>query len=519
MPFKAGCYNRSSRTNAKFMKDLLTQRGRGNEASKITLNERCSAVVLNKIPLKEKDPKFLLYHAIGQSGINKALAELGASISLMPYSMFLRINLGELKPTRMCIELANKSTQIPRGIMENVIVKINRFVFPVDFVVLDMKEDCKIPIILGRPFLATAHAMIDVFNKKISFEVGNETVTFDIEKSMRFPPSKDDTYHSLDTINLSILDHISGGLEPESESYTKPTLFAANIFEGKKPTTKLKKRITSWSFSCEKHKSALAWKVTDIKGYFQIPLAPDDQEKTSFTCPYRTFAYRTFSYRRMPFGLCNAPATFQWCMTTIFHDMCKDFMEVFMDDFSVFRNSFDSCLNNLSKMLARCEETNLVLNWEKCYFMVKEVIVIGHKISKAGIEEFTIEIKDKKGSKNLAADHLSRLENPKLEELDEDAIRDSFPDEHLMVINIKEAKTDPWYADYANFLKYIWDDPYLFKSCPDGIVRRCFFGEESHEILEHCHTGSTGGHYGDDITTRKVFESGFYWQTIFKDST
>ncbi|GJT14295.1 reverse transcriptase domain-containing protein [Tanacetum coccineum] len=225
-----------------------------------------------------------------------------------------------------------------------------------------------------------------------------------------------------------------------------------------------------------------------FSGYFQIPLAPEDQEKTTFTCPYGMFAYR-----RMPFGLCNAPATFQRCMTAIFHDMCKDFMEVFMDDFSVFGNSFGTCLNNLSKMLARCEEMNLVLNWEKIHFMVKEGIILGHKISKAGIKvdkakvdviaslpyptnikgirsflghvgfyrrfikdfskiahpmtqllmkdakfdfsdecirsfdilrdklittpEFTVEIKDKKGSENLAADHLSRLENPGLEEL------------------------------------------------------------------------------------------------------
>ncbi|GKB99810.1 reverse transcriptase domain-containing protein [Tanacetum coccineum] len=118
-----------------------------------------------------------------------------------------------------------------------------------------------------------------------------------------------------------------------------------------------------------------------FSGFFQIPIAPEDQEKTTFTCPYGTFAYR-----RMPFGLCNAPATFQRCMTAIFHDMVEDFMEVFMDDFSVFGHSFDQCLNNLDKMLGRCEETNLVLNWKKCYFMVKECIVLGHKISRKGIE-------------------------------------------------------------------------------------------------------------------------------------
>ncbi|GKB58934.1 reverse transcriptase domain-containing protein [Tanacetum coccineum] len=116
-------------------------------------------------------------------------------------------------------------------------------------------------------------------------------------------------------------------------------------------------------------------------GYFQIPIDPQDQEKTTFTCPYGTFAYR-----RMPFGLCNAPGTFQRYMIAIFHDMIKKTMEVFMDDFSVFGDSFDSWLSNLEKMLKRCEDTNLVLNWEKCDFICKEGIMLGHKISNSGIE-------------------------------------------------------------------------------------------------------------------------------------
>ena len=88
----------------------------------------------------------------------------------------------------------------------------------------------------------------------------------------------------------------------------------------------------------------------------------------------------------MPFGLCNAPATFQRCMVAIFHDMIEKTMEVFMDDFSIFGDSYDQCLDNLERMLSRCEETNLALNWEKCHFMVTEGIVLGHKISSEGME-------------------------------------------------------------------------------------------------------------------------------------
>ncbi|GKB97403.1 reverse transcriptase domain-containing protein [Tanacetum coccineum] len=124
-----------------------------------------------------------------------------------------------------------------------------------------------------------------------------------------------------------------------------------------------------------------------FSGYFQIPIDPKDQEKTTFTCPYRTFAYR-----RMPFGLCNAPETFQRCMMAIFHDMIEKTMEVFMDDkmiektMEVFGDSFSACLTNLDKMIKWCKDTKLALNWEKSHFMVKEGIVLGHKISRKGIE-------------------------------------------------------------------------------------------------------------------------------------
>ncbi|GJU80076.1 putative reverse transcriptase domain-containing protein [Tanacetum coccineum] len=238
---------------------------------------------------------FIIPCIIGQSGITKALANLGASISLMPYSMFLRVNLGDLKPTRMCIELANKTTQFPNGIAENVVVKIDKFVFPVDFVILDMEEDHRIPIILGRPFFATAHAMIDVYNKKISFEVGDEIITFDLEKSMRFPPSNEDTCHSANIIDLSVLDNIKEILPPNHvnsiepildhlpaihEDCNNPALFAANSNDKEKPSPKLKELPShlEYDFLHDNHELP-----------FIISLLLSEQEKkVTIRSPYQT---------------------------------------------------------------------------------------------------------------------------------------------------------------------------------------------------------------------------------------
>ena len=127
-------------------------------------------------------------------------------------------------------------------------------------------------------------------------------------------------------------------------------------------------------------------------GYNQIAIAPEDQEKTTFTCPYGTFAFR-----RMLFGLYNALVTFQKCMMSIFSDMIEQTLEVFMDNFSVFGETYNNCLYNLENVLKRCEETNLMLNWEMCHFMVQEEIVLGHKVSRKRIEmdEAKIEVIDK----------------------------------------------------------------------------------------------------------------------------
>ncbi|GJX33406.1 DNA-directed DNA polymerase [Tanacetum coccineum] len=183
---------------AKFLKGLLTNKARLEEACTITMNERCLVVLLNKIPSKEKDiGSFTIPCDIGQLHINNALADLGASIRLMPYTMYEKLGLGEPKATRMSLELADRSIQYPRGIIENVLIKVDKFILPIDFVILDMPEDSRVPIILGRPFLATTRAMIDVFNKKITLRVGDDEVIFDVDQSIKRPPTEDDECYGI----------------------------------------------------------------------------------------------------------------------------------------------------------------------------------------------------------------------------------------------------------------------------------------------------------------------------------
>ncbi|GJV71973.1 reverse transcriptase domain-containing protein [Tanacetum coccineum] len=172
-----------------------------------------------------------------------------------------------------------------------------------------------------------------------------------------------------------------------------------------------------------------------FSGYFQIPIDPLDQEKTTFSFPVGTYAYR-----RMPFGLCNTPATFQRCMLAIFHDMTEELVEVFMDDFSVFGNSFDNCLKSLDKMLHCLSGAGLEVDKAK-------IDVISKLLPPSNIKEFDIEIKDKKGTENVAADHLSRIEND--ETSDDSDVDDNFPGETLMEITTKD---EPWFADFVNYL-------------------------------------------------------------------
>jgi hypothetical protein len=142
---------------AKFLKDLLSNKKKLEELSTVTLSEECHAVLEQKLPQKMRDlGSFTIPCLIEGLKVSNALADLGASINLRPYLVFTKLDPGEPSPTSMNLQLADRSVKYPRGIMENILVKVDKFVFPVDFVILDMDEDEKVPLILVHPFLATS---------------------------------------------------------------------------------------------------------------------------------------------------------------------------------------------------------------------------------------------------------------------------------------------------------------------------------------------------------------------------
>ncbi|KAK0596401.1 hypothetical protein LWI29_015350 [Acer saccharum] len=746
---------------AKFFKSLHTNRQKFGPNHQEYIAGSASAVLQKELPPKLKDPgSFCINITVGGTQLERAMLDLGASINLMPYSIYKQLGLNELKPTTMSLLLADGSVRYPRGHVEDVLVQVGKLIIPADFVVLDMedvsKETNMRPVLLGRPFMATAKTFIDVQNGKLSMTVLDETVEFKLFEASSYPAGADDCSF------IEVLDPGVDGVfkdedladwdwddqddmtedsselaEEEVADFQVSTVSFAN---DPPPKLELKELPTTLKYVylgddetypvivaselqgteeerligvLQKHKSAIGWSIEDIKGisptvcmhkifleeesrpsreaqrrlnpimkevvkkevlkllqvgiiypisdskwvspihvvpkksgitvvrneqnelvpqrlqtgwrvcidyrklntatrkdhfplpfidqmlerlaghshycfldgysgYNQIAIAPEDQEKTTFTCPFGTFAYR-----RMPFGLCNAPGTFQRCMMSIFSDMLEEIIEVFMDDFSVFGDSFDLCLHNLTLVLKRCEENNLVLNWEKCHFMVQQGIVLGHVISRRGIEvdkakvevisslqppksvkdvrsflghaalrhllqkkdakprlirwilllqEFDLEIRDKKGSENVVADHLSRLVQVNPDEVDILPLHEKFPDEQLLAV----MDSEPWYADLVNYLvsgvvpedlnsqgrkrfvtkakKYFWDDPYLYTHGPDSVIRRCVPESEQIDVLKFCHELQCGGHFGARKTALKVLQSGFFWESLHKDT-
>ncbi|XP_057740111.1 uncharacterized protein LOC130957260 [Arachis stenosperma] len=166
---------------AKFLKELINKKRSWHEKETILLIEECNALIQKGLPPKLEDPgSFFLPCTIGNISINKAMCDLGASINLMPSSLMKRLCIEEVKPIQMSLELVDKSVVFPKGMIENLLVKVDKFIFPVDFVILDLDEEGGNSIILGRSFLATARAIIDVEQGELTLRVHDESITLNV---------------------------------------------------------------------------------------------------------------------------------------------------------------------------------------------------------------------------------------------------------------------------------------------------------------------------------------------------
>ncbi|XP_038713437.1 uncharacterized protein LOC120007309 [Tripterygium wilfordii] len=172
----------------KFLKDICTNKRKFAEHERVMLNEECSAILLNILPPKLKDPgSFTIPCVIGNLRFEKALIDLCASVNLMPLSIFQQLGVEEMQPTSISLQLADRSIKFPLGIIEDMLVKVDRFILPADFIILDMEECREVPIIMGRPFLATAGTIIDVKKGLLTMNVEGESAGFQVFKAMKRP--------------------------------------------------------------------------------------------------------------------------------------------------------------------------------------------------------------------------------------------------------------------------------------------------------------------------------------------
>ena len=166
---------------AKFLKEILCIKRRISYEGVVNLTATCSAVIKKTLPEKRKDlGSFTIPCVIGEFEFQKVLCDSGASINLMPLSVTKKLSLGELTPTTVTLQMADQTMAKPEGVIEDVLVKVAKFIFPVHFIILDMEEDSQVPLLLGRPFLTTGAALIDMQKGVLTLRVGEEAANFNL---------------------------------------------------------------------------------------------------------------------------------------------------------------------------------------------------------------------------------------------------------------------------------------------------------------------------------------------------
>nr|GEV71620.1 reverse transcriptase domain-containing protein [Tanacetum cinerariifolium] len=666
------------------IKSLLTNKEKLFELARIPLNEHCSAVLLKKLPEKLGDPgKFLIPCDFPRKDECLALADLGASINLMPLSVWNKLSLTELSPTCITLELADRSISRPVEVAEDVFVKVGTFHLIAEFVVVDFVADPRVPLILKRSFLNIGRALIDVYEGELTLCVGKEAVTFNLDQTSRYSdnynvmsvnridlidvacedydflleetdaflaiddepisPKIDNSYYDSEGDILLLEEFLnddpsSPPLPPQELKVVEPTNEKSSIDE---PPVDEEK--TALIKVLKSHMQALAWQLSDIKGInlefctHKILMEDDFKPAVQHQRRVNPKIHEVIKKEvlklldaRLIYSILDSPwvspvhcvpkkGSFSvvkneeneliptqlvtgWRVCIDYQKLndatCKDHFPLpFMDQmlkrlvgneyycFLDERLPTVACLLAYAMHWARSKDKMLKWYEDTNHFMVKDGIVLGHKISKNGIEVDKAKvdviaklphptivkgirsfhghagfcrrfIQDfskiawsmthllendtpfsscknlispsviKKGAENLAADHLSRLENPHQSVLNKKEINETFSLETLNVVSFRGDSSNPWFADFANyhsgnfvvkgmssqqknkFFKdvkhYFWDDPFLFKVFADQVIRRCVHSQEAIDILKAFHNGPIGGHHVPNYTAGKA---------------
>ncbi|GJV95898.1 reverse transcriptase domain-containing protein [Tanacetum coccineum] len=433
---------------ASTLKALIGNKEKLSEMARTPLNEHCSAVILNKLPEKLGDPdKFLIPCEFPGMDECLALADLGASINLMPLSVWKKLSLPELTPTCMTLELAD---------------------------LVDFDADPRVPLILGRSFLKTGRALINVYEGELTLRVVKEAVTFNLDQTSRYSSNYDDnSVNRIDVIDMAC------------EEYSQEVLGFSDVIASGNPTPYYDPFVSTSSLT-----------LTPFEDTFlndNPSLPPPTQENY-------------LPKIRKELKICEAK-----------------------NDKSLIDEPPEVELKDLPPHL----EYAFLEGDDKL------PVIIAKDLS---VEEKAALIKVLKSHKRAIAWKLSDIKGKNLYEnvLDPKEINETFPLETLNMVTFRGDSSTSWFADFANyhagnfmikgmssqqknkFFKdvkhYFWDDPYLFKICADQMIRRCVAGQEAIDILTACHSGPIGGHYGANYTAKKVFDTGFYWPTIYRDA-
>nr|GEV25563.1 reverse transcriptase domain-containing protein [Tanacetum cinerariifolium] len=449
---------------APMFKKLLNNKDKLIKLTKMPLNENYSGVVLKKLPEKLDDPgRFLIPCDFLEFDNCLALADLGVIINLMSLSIWKKLRLPTLNDTKMVLELANRTISKPMGVAENVFVKVSKFYFPADFVVLDFVADPRVPLILGRPFLSTAHTLIDVYEGEIILRHDDQSLTL---KCGDTPSISYNNFESLNKVDL---------IDATCEEYSQEVLGFADVVSGEKRLKIL----------------SLIWKEI-LEAFLNNDPEPPSNQKDYFPSDHKDL--KVVELKNQSFD--DEPPEVE------LKEMPPHLEYAFLGDNEKWPVIIakDLNVNEKTALINILKSRKKAIAWKLTDIKGIDPEFCSHKIlleEDFSPKEFDFKVTDTKGAENYAAYHLSRLENPYENVFDPKEINKNFP---LKSLN-----------------KVAHQDPSTPRTCVDQIIRRCVAGKEAIDILNACHSGPTGGHYGANYTTKKVFDSGFYWPTIYKD--